>query len=91
MLGATTQSPVHLLMLQMDEITEEQEDEEGLRFSAWDLCQVRNAIVHLLKSLLRLLSKFSLKEKPQCIQNCIEVSESNSRKFGAASEGAGDS
>nr|XP_019574391.1 PREDICTED: condensin-2 complex subunit D3 isoform X3 [Rhinolophus sinicus] len=59
--------------IEMDEIIEEQEDEESICFSAWDLCQIRNAIFHLLKNFLRLLSKFSLKEKPQCIQNCIEV------------------
>ncbi|XP_027435223.1 condensin-2 complex subunit D3 isoform X1 [Zalophus californianus] len=57
---------------EVDEI-EEQEDEEITCFSARDLCQIRNAIFHLLKNFLRLLSKFSLKEKPQCIQNCIEV------------------
>lgn len=70
----------------MDEIVEEQEDEEDISFSAWDLCQIRKAIFHLLKNFLRLLSKFSLKEKPQCVQNCIEVSE-NSKKLGATSEG----
>lgn len=59
--------------IEMDEIIEEQEDEENICFSARDLSQIRNAIFHLLKNFLRLLSKFSLKEKPQCIQNCIEV------------------
>lgn len=70
----------------MDDIVEEQEDEEDVSFSAWDLCQIRKAIFHLLKNFLRLLSKFSLKEKPQCVQNCIEVSE-NFKKLGAISEG----
>ncbi|KAF6082195.1 non-SMC condensin II complex subunit D3 [Phyllostomus discolor] len=59
--------------IEMDEIIEEQEDEEDICFSAWDLCQIRKAISHLLKNFLRLLSKFSLKEKPQCVQTCIEV------------------
>ncbi|KAF5921357.1 hypothetical protein HPG69_019406, partial [Diceros bicornis minor] len=59
--------------IEMDEIVEEQEDEENICFSARDLCQIRNAIFHLLKNFLRLLPKFSLKEKPQCVQNCIEV------------------
>ncbi|XP_066115869.1 condensin-2 complex subunit D3 [Saccopteryx bilineata] len=58
--------------IEMDEIIEE-EDEEDICFSTWDLCQIRKAIFHLLKDFLRLLSKFPLKEKPQCIQNCIEV------------------
>ncbi|XP_060035869.1 condensin-2 complex subunit D3 [Erinaceus europaeus] len=57
----------------MDELVEEEEDEENIYFSARDLSEIRNAILHLLKNFLRLLSKFSLKEKPQCIQNCIEV------------------
>lgn len=65
----------------MDEIVEEQEDEEDISFSAWDLCQIRKAIFHLLQNFLRLLSKFSLKEKPQCVQNCIEAS-GNSKKLG---------
>ncbi|XP_075822590.1 condensin-2 complex subunit D3 isoform X1 [Microtus pennsylvanicus] len=52
---------------------EEEEEEEEIYFSAQDLCQIRNAIFNLLKNFLRLLSKFSLKEKPQCIQTCIEV------------------
>ncbi|KAI5943317.1 Condensin-2 complex subunit D3 [Manis javanica] len=59
--------------IEMDEIIEEQEVEESFSFSARDLCQIRDAIFHLLKNFLRLLPKFSLKEKPQCIQNCIEV------------------
>ncbi|XP_058926606.1 condensin-2 complex subunit D3 isoform X1 [Kogia breviceps] len=59
--------------MQMDEVIEEQEDEENIFFSSRDLCQIRNAIFHVLKNFLRLLPKFSLKEKPQCIQNCVEV------------------
>lgn len=68
----------------MDEIIEEQED-ENICFSAQDLSQIRSAIFHLLKNFLRLLPKFSLKEKPQCVQNCIEVSE-NSRNLRATSK-----
>ncbi|XP_030697542.1 condensin-2 complex subunit D3 isoform X1 [Globicephala melas] len=59
--------------MEMDEVIEEQEDEENISFSSRDLCQIRNAIFHVLKNFLRLLLKFSLKEKPQCIQNCVEV------------------
>lgn len=64
----------------MDEIIEEQEDEESIFFSAWDLCQIRNAIFDLLKNFLRLLPRFSLKEKPQCVQNCIEVGENSKNR-----------
>uniref|UniRef100_A0A5F9C9J4 Condensin-2 complex subunit D3 n=1 Tax=Oryctolagus cuniculus TaxID=9986 RepID=A0A5F9C9J4_RABIT len=59
--------------IEMDETIEEEDEEENICFSARDLSQIRNAIFHLLKNFLRLLPKFSLKEKPQCIQNCIEV------------------
>uniref|UniRef100_A0A8C3QGX2 Condensin-2 complex subunit D3 n=1 Tax=Cyanoderma ruficeps TaxID=181631 RepID=A0A8C3QGX2_9PASS len=54
---------------------EEEEEEEGenVYFSSEDLLQVRNAIFLLLKNVLRLLPKFSLKEKPQCMQNCLQV------------------
>ncbi|XP_037697927.1 condensin-2 complex subunit D3 isoform X2 [Choloepus didactylus] len=59
--------------VEMDEIIEEQEDEDNICFSARDLSQIRSAIFYVLKNFLRLLPKFSLKEKPQCIQNCIEI------------------
>ncbi|NXK64436.1 CNDD3 protein, partial [Sylvietta virens] len=59
----------------MREVLEEEKEEDGeeVYFSTEDLLQVRNAIFLLLKNFLRLLSKFSLKEKPECMQNCIEV------------------
>ncbi|XP_058520074.1 condensin-2 complex subunit D3 [Ochotona princeps] len=59
--------------IEMDETIKEEEDEENICFSARDLSQIRNAIFDLLNNFLRLLPKFSLKEKPQCIQNCVEV------------------
>ncbi|XP_052611229.1 condensin-2 complex subunit D3 isoform X2 [Peromyscus californicus insignis] len=59
---------------QVDEFSgEEEEEEEEIYFSAWDLSHIRNAIFNLLRNFLRLLPKFSLKEKPQSIQTCIEV------------------
>ncbi|NXE97034.1 CNDD3 protein, partial [Menura novaehollandiae] len=54
-------------------LEEEEEEDENVYFSTEDLLQVRNAIFLLLKNFLRLLPKFSLKEKPQCMQNCLEV------------------
>ncbi|XP_039577670.1 condensin-2 complex subunit D3 isoform X3 [Passer montanus] len=59
----------------MEEMLEEEkeEDDENVYFSTEDLLQVRNAIFLLLKNFLRLLPKFSLKEKPQCMQNCVQV------------------
>ncbi|NWW35712.1 CNDD3 protein, partial [Panurus biarmicus] len=54
-------------------LEEEEEDGENVYFTTEDLLQVRNAIFLLLKNFLRLLPKFSLKEKPQCMQNCLQV------------------
>ncbi|KAM6370654.1 condensin-2 complex subunit D3 [Pluvialis apricaria] len=56
-----------------EEEEEEEEDCENVYFSTDDLLQVRNSIFLLLKNFLRLLPKFSLKEKPQCVQNCLQT------------------
>lgn len=65
----------------MDESAQEEEGEESIFFSSEDRRQIRNVIFQVLKNFIRLLSKFSLKEKPECIQNCVEVSE-NARDLG---------
>uniref|UniRef100_A0A8C9ELX5 Condensin-2 complex subunit D3 n=1 Tax=Pavo cristatus TaxID=9049 RepID=A0A8C9ELX5_PAVCR len=52
---------------------EEEEDLENVYFSTDDLLQVRKAIFLLLKNFLRFLPKFSLEEKPQCFQNCLQT------------------
>ncbi|XP_075298424.1 condensin-2 complex subunit D3 isoform X2 [Opisthocomus hoazin] len=60
----------------VEEVLEEEEEDEdcgNVYFSSDDLLQVRNAIFLLLKNFLRLLPKFSLKEKPQCVQNCLQI------------------
>ncbi|KAM9519397.1 condensin-2 complex subunit D3 [Guaruba guarouba] len=62
--------PSHMEEIQEEE---EEEDDENVYFSTDDLLQVRNAIFFLLKNILRLLPKFPLKEKPQCVQNCLQV------------------
>ncbi|XP_055675451.1 condensin-2 complex subunit D3 isoform X1 [Falco peregrinus] len=59
-----------------ESLEEEHEDEENCEnayFSTDDLLQIRNSIFILLKNLLRLLPKLSLKEKPQCVENCLQV------------------
>nr|XP_034995387.1 condensin-2 complex subunit D3 [Zootoca vivipara] len=57
-----------------EEVEEEEEDEEEeIYFSAHQLLQIREALFLLLKNLLRLLSKFSLKERSQCVQTCIQI------------------
>lgn len=68
----------------MDETTQE-EDEEDVFYSSEDRRQIRNVLFQVLKNFIRLLSKFSLKEKPECIQNCVEVSE-NARDLGQVQE-----
>ncbi|XP_048417970.1 condensin-2 complex subunit D3 isoform X2 [Stegostoma tigrinum] len=59
--------------VRQQEILEEDEDEGDVDvfFSTHDLCRVRDDIFSLLKRVLRLLSKFSLKEKPDCAQHCL--------------------
>ncbi|NWV43117.1 CNDD3 protein, partial [Grantiella picta] len=52
---------------------EEEEDVENVYLTTEDVLQVRDAIFLLLKNFLRLLPKFSLKEKPQSMQNCLQV------------------
>ncbi|NXP77394.1 CNDD3 protein, partial [Ramphastos sulfuratus] len=59
----------------LEEILEEEEEEdcENVYFSTDELLQLRNSTFLLLKSFLRLLPKFSLKEKPQSVQNCLQI------------------
>ncbi|GCC23251.1 hypothetical protein chiPu_0001645 [Chiloscyllium punctatum] len=58
-----------------EDVFEEDEEEGDLDvfFSTHDLCRVRDDIFSLLKKVLRLLSKFSLKEKPDCAQHCLQL------------------
>ncbi|NXF06923.1 CNDD3 protein, partial [Smithornis capensis] len=60
-------------MEDMLEEEEEEEDGENVYFSTEDLLQIRNAVFLLLKNFLRLLPKFSLKEKPLCVHTCLQV------------------
>ncbi|KAI6073161.1 Condensin-2 complex subunit D3 [Aix galericulata] len=59
----------------VDEMLEEEEEEDPdkVYFSTDDLLQVRKSILLLFENILRLLQKFSLKEKPQCLQNCLQI------------------
>ncbi|XP_027743858.1 condensin-2 complex subunit D3 [Empidonax traillii] len=56
-----------------EEEEEEEENDEHVYFSTQDLLQIRNAVFLLLKNFLKLLPKFSLKEKPHCFQSCLKV------------------
>ena len=58
--------------MEVDE-AEEDEGEEELHFSAQDLTKIRDALVLLVQSLLRLLDTFPLKDRPECASNCTQV------------------
>ncbi|NXI51020.1 CNDD3 protein, partial [Chloroceryle aenea] len=71
--GKPTRSGSMEEILEEREEEEEEEDCENVHFSTDDLLRVRDSIFLLLKNILRLLPKFSLKEKPQCMQSCLKV------------------
>ncbi|KAM8926969.1 condensin-2 complex subunit D3 [Pelodytes ibericus] len=52
---------------------EEEEEEEAVYFGNRDLMNIREAMFLLLENLLRLLPKFSLKEKPQSVLHCMQI------------------
>uniref|UniRef100_A0A8C5SPB8 Condensin-2 complex subunit D3 n=1 Tax=Laticauda laticaudata TaxID=8630 RepID=A0A8C5SPB8_LATLA len=56
-----------------EDIFEEEDVQEEMYFSARELLEIREALFLLLRNLLRLFSKFSLKERPQCVQGCIQI------------------
>ncbi|KPP77751.1 condensin-2 complex subunit D3-like [Scleropages formosus] len=58
--------------LEMDEFEEEDQGEE-IFLSGQELLALKKAMVSLVKTLLTFLTKFSLKGKPQCVQNCAQV------------------
>uniref|UniRef100_A0A3B1JDT2 Condensin-2 complex subunit D3 n=1 Tax=Astyanax mexicanus TaxID=7994 RepID=A0A3B1JDT2_ASTMX len=58
--------------MEIDEDDEEEEEEE-VYFSAQDLLKLREDVVALLQTLLRLLEKFSLKGKPQSVDSCLRI------------------
>ncbi|XP_074503106.1 condensin-2 complex subunit D3 [Sebastes fasciatus] len=58
--------------MEVDEADEEEEEEE-LNFSSKDLMKIRDAVVLLVQSLLRLLQTFPLKDRPQSAGNCTQI------------------
>uniref|UniRef100_A0AAY4AAJ2 Condensin complex subunit 1 C-terminal domain-containing protein n=1 Tax=Denticeps clupeoides TaxID=299321 RepID=A0AAY4AAJ2_9TELE len=59
---------------EMDLDEDDEEDHEGeMFFSAQDLVKLRNEIETLVKTLLGFLKTFSLKDRPQSVENCIRV------------------
>ncbi|KAM7408019.1 hypothetical protein PAMA_001936 [Pampus argenteus] len=55
------------------EVDEEEEGEEELHFSGQDLMKIRDAVVLLVQSILRLLQTFPLKNTPQSASNCTRI------------------
>ncbi|XP_077437958.1 condensin-2 complex subunit D3 [Vanacampus margaritifer] len=55
------------------EMEVEEEEEEELNFSSQDLNRIRDALVLLVRSLLRLLQTFTLKGKPQSACCCTQI------------------
>uniref|UniRef100_A0A672MDN0 Condensin-2 complex subunit D3 n=1 Tax=Sinocyclocheilus grahami TaxID=75366 RepID=A0A672MDN0_SINGR len=49
------------------------DEEEGVYFSAQDLLKLREGIVLLVRTLLRLLERFSLRDKPQSADSCVQL------------------
>ncbi|KAL0994528.1 hypothetical protein UPYG_G00123530 [Umbra pygmaea] len=58
-------------MSQMDEMDDEEQEEVHL--SPKDLLSIRDGVVLLVKTLLRLLLKFPLKDEPQSADNCVQM------------------
>ncbi|XP_070772267.1 condensin-2 complex subunit D3 [Enoplosus armatus] len=58
--------------MEVDEVEEEEEEEE-LHFSGQDLMKIRDAVVLLVQSLLRLLQTFPLKDRPQSASHCTQI------------------
>ncbi|XP_067259126.1 condensin-2 complex subunit D3 [Chanodichthys erythropterus] len=55
------------------EIDDDDDEEEGMYFSAQDLLKLREGVVLLVRTLLRLLEKFSLRDKPQSADSCVQL------------------
>uniref|UniRef100_A0A4W6DN91 Non-SMC condensin II complex, subunit D3 n=1 Tax=Lates calcarifer TaxID=8187 RepID=A0A4W6DN91_LATCA len=67
--------------MEVDEADEEEDEEEELHFSGQDLMKIRDAVVLLVKSLLRFLQTFALKDRPQSASNCTQVTTDSTITF----------
>ncbi|KAM9449550.1 condensin-2 complex subunit D3 [Clarias gariepinus] len=57
--------------MEIDE--EDEEEEEEVYFSAQDLLGMREDVAGLVRTLLKLLEKFSLRDKPQSADSCVRL------------------
>lgn len=62
-----------LSLTQQMDVDEDEEQDEEVHLSPQDLLKIREGVVLLVKSLLRLLLKFPLKDEPQSADNCVQV------------------
>ncbi|XP_075695361.1 condensin-2 complex subunit D3 [Rhinoderma darwinii] len=71
--GRKRPRPTRRDVSEMNDLSDEEQDEEAVYFSTHDLMKIRDAIILLLKNFLRLLPKFSLKDKPQSVTHCMQT------------------
>uniref|UniRef100_A0A8C8M017 Condensin-2 complex subunit D3 n=1 Tax=Oncorhynchus tshawytscha TaxID=74940 RepID=A0A8C8M017_ONCTS len=72
------------------DVDEDEEQDEEVHLSPQDLLKIREGVVLLVKSLLRLLLKFPLKDEPQSADNCMFAKLTNFEPvIGELSFGAG--
>ncbi|XP_063799859.1 condensin-2 complex subunit D3 [Pseudophryne corroboree] len=71
--GRKRPRPTRREALELDDLSEEEGDEDAVYFSTRDLMNIRESIVLLLRNFLRLLPRFSLKEKPQSVLHCMQI------------------
>ncbi|XP_069804288.1 condensin-2 complex subunit D3 [Dendropsophus ebraccatus] len=71
--GRKRPRPIRQDYSEMNDLSDEEQDEEAVYFSTHDLMNIRDSIILLLKNFLRLLPKFSLKDKPQSVTHCMQT------------------
>ena len=76
--GSDSNYALFPLQMEIDE-DEEEDEEEEVYFSAQDLLRMREDVVALVRTLLRLLERFSLRDKLQSADSCVRVSVRPSR------------
>lgn len=55
------------------EMDDDDKEEEEIILSGQELIKIRDAVVLLIQSLLRLLQTFPLRDRPQSASNCTQV------------------
>ncbi|KAM6969947.1 condensin-2 complex subunit D3 [Aplochiton taeniatus] len=58
--------------MEVDDLEDEDQEEE-VHFSGQDLLKMREGVVLLVQTLLRLLKSFPLKDKTQSAENCVQI------------------